>query len=82
MVGSSSESGYTDPNPMTKLSNGECIVVSHRSLLAGYPQITVPSGQWEITDTQQWTSGFLASYFWQMSTLARRQDPSALQCRV
>ena len=50
--------------------------------LAGYPQTTVPSGQWGLTDAQQWTSGLLASYFWQMSALAGRQASSALLWRT
>lgn len=42
----------------------------------GYPQTTVASGQWATTDAQQWTSGFLSSYFWQMAALAGRQASS------
>lgn len=37
--------------------------------------LTVPNGQWSLTDPKQWTSGFLSAYFWQMASIAKRQTP-------
>ena len=52
------------------------------ALLAVYPMVTVSSGQGSQTNAGQWTSGFLAGYFWQMATFAASRAPGMLLSRA